>query len=97
MTKKIPMREMQALTSQSHWKNKMKKILKDMLIFSKDLSTIKETKGKEMMANINLILLTRTTRISPYELFHHENLSQTGAKISFLDIVFLAIILVIKQ
>jgi hypothetical protein len=97
MKNKRPPREMQALRSQSHQKRKMKKILKAMLIFSKDPSTMKETTGKEMMTNKNLILLTRTTRMSSEELFHQEGLSQPGTKISFLAIVFLAIILVIKQ
>jgi hypothetical protein len=75
----------------------MNKILKDMITFSKDPSTMKETIGKEMMTNRNLILLTRTTRMSLEELFHQEGLSQPGTKISFLAIIFLAIILVIKQ
>jgi hypothetical protein len=90
-------REMQALRSQSHQKRKMKKSLKAMLIFSKAPSTMKATTGKEMMTNKNLILLTRTTRMSSEELFHQEGLSQPGTKISFLAIVFLAIILVIKH
>jgi hypothetical protein len=68
-----------------------------MLIFSKDPSTMKDTIGKETMTNINLILLTRTTRMSSEELFHHESLSQPNTKIYFLAIVFLAIILVIKH
>jgi hypothetical protein len=42
----------------------MKKSLKDMLIFSKAPSTMKEVVGNEMMTNINLILLTRTRRMS---------------------------------
>jgi hypothetical protein len=42
----------------------MKKTLKTMLIFSKDPSTMKAVTGKEMMTRRNLILLTRTTRMS---------------------------------
>jgi hypothetical protein len=95
--KKIPLREMQALRSQSHHKRKMKKILKTMLIFSKAPSTMKVATGKEMMTNKNLIILTRTTRMSSEELFHQEGLSQPDTKIYFLSIVFLAIILVIKH
>jgi hypothetical protein len=45
----------------------------------------------------NLILLTRTTRMSSEELFHQEGLSQPGIKISSLATIFLAIILVIKK
>jgi hypothetical protein len=75
----------------------MNKSIKYMPIFSKDPSTMKETTGKETMTSKNLILLTRTTRMSSKELFHHEGLSQPGTKISFLAIVFLAIILVIKK
>jgi hypothetical protein len=43
MKNKRPLREMQALRSQSHQENKMKKSLKSMLILSKDPSTMKET------------------------------------------------------
>jgi hypothetical protein len=75
----------------------LKKSLKYMLIFSKAPSIMKEIIGKEMMTNRFSILLTRTTRMSPEELFHQEGLSPTATKISFLAIVFLAIILVIKQ
>jgi hypothetical protein len=46
-----------------------------------------------MMTNINLNLLTSTTRMSLEDLFHQEGLSQLDKKISFLVIVFLAIIL----
>jgi hypothetical protein len=102
-------REMQALRSQSYHKRKMKKILKAMIIFSnapskmKSIifsnapSTMKSIAQKKMMTNINLILFRRTTRMSPGELFHQEVLSQPSSKISFLAIVFLAIILVIKH
>jgi hypothetical protein len=55
---------------------------------------MKETTGKEMMTSRNLILLTR---MSSEELFYQEDLSQPSTKIFFLAIVFLAIILVIKQ
>jgi hypothetical protein len=41
--KKIPPREMQELKSQNRQKKKMKKRLKDMLIFLKALPTMKET------------------------------------------------------
>ena len=70
---------------------------KSMLIFSKAPPLIKAIVGKEMMTSRFLILLTRTTRMSPKELFHQEGLSPTGTKISFLATLFLAIILVIKQ
>jgi RAB protein geranylgeranyltransferase component A len=56
---KIPMREMQALRSQIHHKRKMKKSLKSVPIFSKDPLIMKETTRKEMMTNINMIILTR--------------------------------------
>jgi hypothetical protein len=75
----------------------MKKILKAMIIFSKAPSIMKTIAGKEMMTKRNPIILTRTTRMSSKELFHQEGLSQLGTKISFLAIVFLAIILVIKH
>jgi hypothetical protein len=94
---KRPLREMQALKSQSHQKNKMKKGMKAMLIFSKDPPTMKAAMGKEIMTSRNLILLIRTTRMSSRELFHHKDLSQNGTKISLLAIVFIKIILVIKQ
>jgi hypothetical protein len=47
----------------------MKKSLIDMLTLSKDIET-----RKEIMINRNMILLTRTTRMSPEELFHQEGL-----------------------
>jgi hypothetical protein len=75
----------------------MKKILKYMIIFSKAPSKMKEVARKEMMTRKNLILLTRTIRMILEEFFHQEGFSQLGTKISFLDIIFLAIILVIKQ
>jgi hypothetical protein len=75
----------------------LKKSLIFMLTFSKDPSTMKEAIGKEIMTKKNLILLTRTTRMSLEELFHQEGLSQPNIKISSLDTIFLAIILVIKQ
>jgi hypothetical protein len=96
MKNKISLRDMKALRSQSHQKNKMKKNLKSMSIFSKAPSTMKETIGKEMVTNINLSLLTRSIILSSKELFHQKGLSQTGTKISFLAIVFIAIILVIR-
>jgi hypothetical protein len=49
-----------------------------------------------MMTNKNPIFLTRKRRISSEELFYREDLSKTGTKISFLDIVFLEKILVRK-
>jgi hypothetical protein len=58
---------------------------------------MKATTGNEMMTNKNLILLTRTIQMSLEELFHQEDLSQPGTKISFLAIIFLAIILVTKH
>jgi len=61
---KRPPREMEALRSQSHHKMKMNKFLKDMLIFSKDPSTMKVVVGKEVMTSKNMILLTKTTRMS---------------------------------
>jgi hypothetical protein len=75
----------------------MKKILKDMLMFPKSPSTIKATVGKEMMNNKNMILLTRTPRMSSEELFHQGDVPQPDTKIYFLAIIFLAIILVIKH
>jgi hypothetical protein len=57
---------------------------------------MKVVAGKEILTSKNLILLIRTKRMSSEELFHQEGLSQPGIKISSLDIVFLAIILVIK-
>jgi hypothetical protein len=75
----------------------MKKTLIFMLIFSKDISTMKDETGKEMIIDKNLILLTRTIRMSSEEMFHREGLSQTDIKISSLDTVFLEIILFIKQ
>jgi hypothetical protein len=87
--KKIALREMHALKSQSHHKNKMNKIQKDMIIFSKAPPTMKPKIGKEMMTNINSILLTRTTRMISEEFFHHKYLSKTTTKISFLAIFFL--------
>jgi hypothetical protein len=92
---KIMMKEMQALKSQSHQKRKIKKILKYMLIFSNAPSTMNATVVKEMMTNINLILLMRIKKMSLKEMFHQEDLSQFGTKISFLASAFLAIILVI--
>jgi hypothetical protein len=91
---KRPLREMQALRSQNHQRRKIRKNLKAMPIFSKAPSTMKASTEKEMMTNINLIL---PTRMSSEELFHQEDLSQTGTKIAFLVIVFLAINLVIKK
>jgi hypothetical protein len=75
----------------------LKKMLKAMIIFSKVLSIMKSSVGKEMTTRIFLILLTITTRMSLEELFHQECLSPTGTKFSFLAIVFLAKILVIRQ
>jgi hypothetical protein len=86
---KIPLREMQALNSQIHHKEKIKKILKSMLIFPKDPPTMKETIREEMMTSRNLILLIRTTRMSSKYFFHHEYHSQSSTKISFLAIFFL--------
>jgi hypothetical protein len=74
----------------------MNKILKSMIIFSKAQSTMKVIIGNELMTSRILILLTRKTRMSSKELFHQEDLSQPGTKISFMAIVFLAIILVTK-
>jgi hypothetical protein len=73
----------------------MKKILK--FIFSKAPSIMKASTRKEMMTIINLILLTRTTRMSSKELFHQEGVSQLDKKIYLLSIFFLAIILAIKH
>ena len=94
MKNKIPTRKMESLRSQSHQKRKMKKNLKVMPIFSKAPSIIKLAAGKEFMTKRSMILLTR---MSSKFLFHQEDLSQTGTKISLLAIVFLAIILIIKQ
>jgi hypothetical protein len=55
---------------------------------------MKETTGKEMMNNKNMIL---PRRMSSEVLLHQEDLSQTNTKISFLAIAFLAITLVIKK
>jgi hypothetical protein len=49
---------------------------------------MKEAAGKEMMSNKNLILLTRTTRMSSEELFHQEGLSQPSTKIYILSYCF---------
>jgi hypothetical protein len=64
-----------------------------MPIFSNHPSIMKAVVGKEIMTNINLIILTRLTRMSLKELFHQEGLGQIGTKITLLDIFFLAIIL----
>jgi hypothetical protein len=58
---------------------KMKKSLKAMLIFSKAPSTIKVAIGKEMTTNKNLIIFTRTPKMSLEELFHQEGLSQLSS------------------
>jgi len=92
MKNKISLRDIKALRSQSHQKNKMKKSMKALLIFSKAPPQMKATPGKEMMTKGNPIFLTRT---SLEELFHHEDLSQMNT--SFLAIVFIATILAIKQ
>jgi hypothetical protein len=97
MKTKIPSREMQELRSQSHQEKKMNKILIAMLTFSEDPSIMKEATRKEMMINRNLTLFTKTTRMSLEELFHQEGISQPDVKISSLDIICLAIILVIKK
>jgi hypothetical protein len=83
---KRPPREMQALRSQSHQKNKMKKIIKYVSILSKAPSIMKASTRNEMMTNKNPIILTI---MSLEELFHQEDLSQPDTKISFLAIIFL--------
>jgi len=55
---------------------------------------MKASTRKEMMTNINLILITR---MGSEELFHKEDMLQTDTKIYFLAIAFLAINLVIQK
>jgi hypothetical protein len=65
----------------------MKKILK--FIFSKAPSIMKASTRKEMMTIRNLILLTRTTRMSSKELSHQEGVSQLDKRYVYCLFFFL--------
>jgi hypothetical protein len=68
----------------------MKRSLKFTPIFSKDPSIMKAAVGNATMNKKFLSLVTRIAQMSSVEFFHQEGLTQTGTKIAFLDIVFLA-------